>query len=177
MSNSLIVTFFELYKLSKLKIDYILYDSNNHFNDSCPICLEKFIIFTGDIGNLVFYGSDPVVTRIFGTNIKYAINFIPANTFNGKKSDFVFKLGENGLGYYYDGKNKFMIDDQIINLDIVSNLSCKHAFHQKCFEPWIKKNIKCPLCKKNLPMEKKQDIYLSQEDYQILEEDFLFFQN
>ena len=73
MSNSLIVTFFELYKLSKLKIDYILYDSNNHFNDSCPICLEKFIIFTGDIGNLVFYGSDPVVTRIFGTNIKYAI--------------------------------------------------------------------------------------------------------
>ena len=35
----------------------------------------------------------------------------------------------------------------------------------------------CPLCKKNLPMEKKQDIYLSQEDYQILEEDFLFFQN
>ena len=30
----------------------------------------------------------------------------------------------------------------------------------------------CPLCKKNLPMEKKQDIYLSQEDYQILETDF-----
>ena len=44
-----------------------------YYNDSCPICLEKFIIFTGDIGNLVFYGSDPVVTRIFGTNIKYAI--------------------------------------------------------------------------------------------------------
>ena len=64
---------------------------------------KNLLTFTGDIGNLVFYGSDPVVTKIFGTNIKYAINFIPANTFNGKKSDFVFKLGENGLGYYYDG--------------------------------------------------------------------------
>ena len=91
-NNPLLTTFFELYKLSKVSINYKLYAPYMYFNDSCPICLEKFTKFTGDIRTLTFYGSDPTVTSIFNTNIKYALYFIPAKTFNGKKTDFVFSI-------------------------------------------------------------------------------------
>ena len=173
-NNPMLVTFFELYKLSKVSINYKLYAPDICFNDSCPICLEKFTPFTGDISALTFYGSDTTVTSVFNTNIKYALYFIPAKTFNGKKTDFVFKLGNHGLGYYYDGKNKFTCNGKIINLDIISDLPCKHAFHYQCLEPWIKKNLNCPLCKKTLPIEKKAKTSF-QDNYEILQTDFIFF--
>eukprot|EP00826_Nyctotherus_ovalis_P050935 TRINITY_DN6315_c0_g2_i1.p1 TRINITY_DN6315_c0_g2~~TRINITY_DN6315_c0_g2_i1.p1 ORF type:complete len:238 (-),score=24.89 TRINITY_DN6315_c0_g2_i1:181-894(-) len=31
--------------------------------------------------------------------------------------------------------------------DLVKILECKHGFHQKCIDPWLKKTLKCPLCR------------------------------
>lgn len=31
--------------------------------------------------------------------------------------------------------------------DLVKVLGCKHFFHQKCIDPWLKKTLKCPLCR------------------------------
>ena len=27
---------------------------------------------------------------------------------------------------------------------------CKHIYHEECFEPWIKKHDKCPMCRASL---------------------------
>eukprot|EP00826_Nyctotherus_ovalis_P039301 TRINITY_DN376_c0_g4_i1.p1 TRINITY_DN376_c0_g4~~TRINITY_DN376_c0_g4_i1.p1 ORF type:complete len:256 (+),score=37.49 TRINITY_DN376_c0_g4_i1:80-847(+) len=31
--------------------------------------------------------------------------------------------------------------------DQVKVLGCKHFFHQRCIDPWLKKTLKCPLCR------------------------------
>ncbi len=154
----MIMSFFTLYKISKLKINYKLYNPDDCFNHECPICLEKFTKFEKNINSLTFYGCDKLVNKLFGTSIKYAINFIPSNTFLGKKDDFVFKLDDNGLGYYYDSPNKFMIDNNIVELDIIGDLPCKHAFHHYCIKKWAEKKITCPMCKQALPSDSKERV-------------------
>ena len=150
------MSFFALYKISKLKINYILYNPNKYYNSECPICLEKFTKFEQNLDSLTFYGCDKFVNTLFGTSIKYALNFIPSTTFIGQKDNFVFKLGDNGLGYYYDGENKFMIDNNTVQLDIVGDLPCKHAFHHHCIKKWAEKKTTCPLCKQDLPSASKE---------------------
>jgi hypothetical protein len=29
-------------------------------------------------------------------------------------------------------------------------LSCKHIFHKKCIDKWLKNNLSCPYCRKNI---------------------------
>lgn len=145
--------FFDLHKLSKLrdKIKYKIFKSNIYYNDQCPICLENFIPFRHDIKDLTFHGSDKVVNKLFGTRIKYDINFYPSPTFTQVRENFVFKLGNKGIGYYYDPKyNKFTINNVIHSIDIVNDSRCKHAFHSNCLKKWVKKTIDCPLCKQPL---------------------------
>lgn len=154
----MIMSFFTLYKISKLNIEYKLYNPNDCFNHECPICLEKFKKFENNVNSLTFYGCDKLVNKLFGTSIKYAANFIHSDTFTGGKKDFVFKLGDNGLGYYYDSPNKFMIDNHEIELDIIGDLPCKHAFHHNCIKKWAKKKITCPMCKQALPSNSKEKI-------------------
>ena len=36
------------------------------------------------------------------------------------------------------------------NGDKIRKLNCNHYFHQKCIDPWVKKNIQCPLCKQSV---------------------------
>ena len=156
INSPIMISFFTLYKISKLKINYKLYKPTEYFNNECPICLEKFNKFEQDLNSLTFYGCDKLVNILFGTNIKYSTNFIPCNTFTGKKDTFVFKLGNHGLGYYYDGENKFMIGNDIVKLDIIGDLPCKHAFHHHCIKKWAEKKITCPLCKQALPSDNKE---------------------
>ena len=154
----LLMSFFSLYKISKLKINYKLYNPEECFNHKCPICLEKFTKFDKNINSLTFYGCDKLINKLFSTSIKYATNFIPSDTFLEKKDNFVFKLGNNGIGYYYDGENKFMIGDDIIKLDIIGDLPCKHAFHHHCIKKWAEKKITCPMCKQALPSDSKEKV-------------------
>lgn len=151
-----LASFFTLYKISKLKINYKLYNPEECFNHDCPICLEKFTKFEQNVSSLTFYGCDKHVNKLFGTNIKYATNFIPCTAFSGQKDNFVFKLDKTGLGYYYDGENKFMVNNDIIELDIIGDLPCKHAFHHHCIKKWAEKKITCPMCKQALPSDSKE---------------------
>ena len=36
--------------------------------------------------------------------------------------------------------------------DIVGNIDCNHVFHINCLQEWGKRNPKCPLCKKDIPI-------------------------
>lgn len=36
--------------------------------------------------------------------------------------------------------------------DIVGNIDCNHVFHINCLQEWGKRNPKCPLCKKDIPV-------------------------
>ena len=153
MSMVFLRLFFDLHKLSKLKdrLKYKLFKPNIYYNDQCPICLENFTTFHYDIKDLTFHGSDKVINKLFGTRIKYAINFYPSPTFTGVRENFVFKLGDNGLGYYYDHKHdQFTINNIVQRIDIVNDSRCKHAFHYYCLKKWVGKTINCPLCKQSL---------------------------
>lgn len=34
--------------------------------------------------------------------------------------------------------------------DCARRLACGHAFHQRCIDPWLRRNPNCPNCKRNL---------------------------
>lgn len=55
---------------------------------------------------------------------------------------------------------KFEFSKQNIKNQIIE-LSCKHIFHDKCIQPWLKYNHVCPTCKFNLKEEGEED-----EDYE-----------
>lgn len=44
---------------------------------------------------------DAYFNKILAAN-KSDVRFIPSKTFTGRKNDFVFRNGDQGVGYYYD---------------------------------------------------------------------------
>ena len=58
-------------------------------------------------------------------------------------------------------KNKFLEEKCIIcqfdfkELETIIILPCNHCFHFDCIKPWIIKEHYCPLCKKDIRVEKK----------------------
>lgn len=59
----------------------------------------------------------------------------------------------NLIKKYFDKKkleciNEYEHDKTKINQTCI--ISCYHVFHKKCLLEWYKKNISCPICRKNL---------------------------
>eukprot|EP00828_Plagiopyla_frontata_P025161 TRINITY_DN32149_c0_g1_i1.p2 TRINITY_DN32149_c0_g1~~TRINITY_DN32149_c0_g1_i1.p2 ORF type:complete len:122 (+),score=11.68 TRINITY_DN32149_c0_g1_i1:124-489(+) len=34
--------------------------------------------------------------------------------------------------------------------EVIIQTPCRHIFHNRCIEPWLKKSITCPICRSNL---------------------------
>lgn len=81
--------------------------------------------------NNISYPSD------YFLNCKH-INDILGNSQKIKENDEILK-SENICNICYDiyEKNQFK---RIIN-------QCKHCFHKKCIDKWLKKNASCPVCR------------------------------
>ena len=43
--------------------------------------------------------------------------------------------------------------------DLLSYLFCKHTFHRKCIENWLKTSVLCPLCKQDFRKHKNFESY------------------
>jgi len=52
----------------------------------------------------VFYNTDNNNNSNNNNNTNSNKLFIPSSEFNGKKDNYVFKKGDDGLGYYIDNK-------------------------------------------------------------------------
>lgn len=59
-------------------------------------------------------------------------NFIPIQKFEGGK---------------FNNDACSVCLESFVSEDLVKVLECKHVFHQKCIDPWLKKTLKCPLCR------------------------------
>lgn len=41
----------------------------------------------------------------------------------------------------------------------IKQLSCKHQFHAKCINEWIKRQRTCPMCKTPVPLSTKEVVH------------------
>lgn len=44
------------------------------------------------------------------------------------------------------------LDD--VNQGLIGELSCKHSFHYSCINTWLRTSASCPICRKNLILNK-----------------------
>ena len=45
-----------------------------------------------------------------------------------------------------------------VMMEKIIQLDCKHCFHAECMKKWIKENTSCPLCRKEIVMEKIKEV-------------------
>ncbi len=132
----------------------IHYDNNNLINDDFLYFIDK--IFSNIYGN-------EYITQNDNNNINYhiffEINEIPYN----EENDFFSNCKEinNILGK----TQKIKKDDILIKNKECCNIcfeeysintfkrvlpDCKHCFHKKCIDKWLKSKSNCPICRTNL---------------------------
>lgn len=89
--------------------------------------------------------------------IKNIINSIPSFKYEEKKQGS--STNKNGATVSDTESQRNNKDSCAICLDdlqtgqMVKALACSHKFHSKCINFWLKRKLKCPLCKERINLQ------------------------
>ena len=55
-----------------------------------------------------------------------------------------------------------VIEGTVVRIDrneiLISILPCNHIYCEKCLEPWLKKSVMCPMCKRDIRTDKEDKV-------------------